>query len=189
VQSFGSRAALTIFLLGYNYLVPLVLPSKEVTDCLNGFITPLAVSDPVALYALLALASFHYDTGAGSPSSKALYEAGQSPTLPQQRPDYLVYKQKSISLVNRNMERTVDAISRTTIFATMCLIALEICGMGNVRILPGISATPSLTFFVLQNQLGDTIDIAAHVQGLQKLLALRGGFYDIPIVATEQVYT
>jgi hypothetical protein len=114
------------------------------SDCLNGFVTPLAVAEPVAMYSLLALSSFHYETVAGSLSSRVTYEASHSLLPLEQRPDYLIYKHRSISLVNQYMADPVDAISQKTVFAITCLIALQahVCGTRNVS-----AKIPFHTFF------------------------------------------
>jgi hypothetical protein len=131
-------------LLGYNFLTPRAIPNKDMSDCLNRFITPLAVAEPVAMYSLLALSSFHYETAAGSLSSRASYEASHSLLPLEQRPDYVIYKQRSISLVNQYMANPVDAISQKTVFAIICLVALQahVCGTSNVS-----AKIPFDTFF------------------------------------------
>ena len=154
-------------------MMPSIFPIRKDIISQNEWIVQLAFSEPRVLYAVLACASAEMlaRTGQlkqGSPETTyrekdiATYNKGD--VLSRMIPDFVDYKVKAIKILNEKMSIPEQAIETPTVYAIIQLLGIEIVS-------------------------GNAGEIAVHLDGLRRLLYLRGGYHGLPATVLEIILT
>ncbi|KAK6369362.1 hypothetical protein LTS17_009705 [Exophiala oligosperma] len=146
-----------------DVMIPAVFPTRQQGDIQTRWAFEKASEEPLVLYSLLAISSAERGARLGQ-----LRSGSQETTFTEEDlqnrlvPDFVSYKVNAVKLANETMESMETAAKASTIFAMMCLLSIEVI-------------------------TGNQKEIFAHVSGLQKLIAWRGGYHGIPPHATELI--
>ncbi|KIW09982.1 hypothetical protein PV08_11758 [Exophiala spinifera] len=146
-----------------DVMIPSVFPTRQQAEIQTRWAFEKASQEPLVLYSLLAISSAERDARLGQ-----LRSGSQETTFTEEDlknrpvPDFVSYKVNAVKLANETMKSIETAAKASTIFAMMCLLSIEVI-------------------------TGNQKEIFAHVSGLQKLIAWRGGYHGIPPHATELI--
>ncbi|KAK5031370.1 hypothetical protein LTR13_007697 [Exophiala sideris] len=146
-----------------DVMIPSVFPTRQQAEIQTRWAFGKAAQEPLVLYSLLAVSSAEHSARLGELSSGAQETTfTEDDLINRQAPDFVSYKVNAVRLANETMRSMDTAAKASTIFAMMCLLAIEVI-------------------------TGNQQEIFAHVSGLQKLIAWRGGYHDIPPHAVELI--
>ncbi|OCT48187.1 hypothetical protein CLCR_04137 [Cladophialophora carrionii] len=144
-------------------MIPGVFPTRHQAEIQTRWAFQNAAQDPLVLYALLAVASAERSARLGELRNGSIETSFTEADLENRAvPDFVSYKLNAVKLANETMKTMETAAQASTIFAMMCLLSIEVI-------------------------TGNQKEIIAHVSGLQKLIAWRGGYHGIPPHATELI--
>ncbi|KIW58095.1 hypothetical protein PV05_02645 [Exophiala xenobiotica] len=144
-------------------MIPSVFPTRQQAEIQTRWAFEKASQEPLVLYSLLAVSSAERSARLGqlrSGSQETIFT--EEDLQNRQVPDFVSYKVNAVKLANEIMRSMETAAKASTIFAMMCLLSIEVI-------------------------TGNQKEIFAHVSGLQKLIAWRGGYQGIPPHATELI--
>ncbi|OAP55302.1 hypothetical protein AYL99_10275 [Fonsecaea erecta] len=146
-----------------DVMVPTIFPTRHQAEIQTRWAFQNAAQDPLVLYSLLAVASAERSSRLGELRSGSIETTFTEADLENRAvPDFVSYKVNAVRLANETMKSMEHATQASTIFAMMCLLSIEVI-------------------------TGNQKEIFAHVSGLQKLIAWRGGYHGIPPHATELI--
>ncbi|KAI1626430.1 hypothetical protein EDD37DRAFT_346759 [Exophiala viscosa] len=146
-----------------DVMIPSVFPTRQQAEIQTRWAFGKAAQEPLVLYSLLAISSAERSARLGELSSGAQETTfTEDDLLNRQAPDFVSYKVNAVKLANETMRSMDTAAKASTIFAMMCLLSIEVI-------------------------TGNQKEIFDHVSGLQKLIAWRGGYHDIPPHAVELI--
>ncbi|KIX96204.1 uncharacterized protein Z520_07982 [Fonsecaea multimorphosa CBS 102226] len=146
-----------------DVMIPGVFPTRHQAEIQTRWAFQNAAQDPLVLYSLLAIASAERSSRLGELRSGSIETTFTEADLENRTvPDFVSYKVNAVRLANESMKSMDKATQASTIFAMMCLLSIEVI-------------------------TGNQKEIFAHVTGLQKLIAWRGGYHGIPPHATELI--
>ena len=142
-------------------MIPGVFPTRKQAETQTQWSLQVAAKDPLVLYSILAISAAERLARSGGLQSGSVETTYTEEDLRNRTaPDFVGYKLKAIKLANKKMMVVQQAIEVSTIFAMMCLLSIEII-TGNAK------------------------EMSRHVNGLQKLIAWRGGYHGLPQHVTE----
>ncbi|KIX05564.1 uncharacterized protein Z518_06436 [Rhinocladiella mackenziei CBS 650.93] len=146
-----------------DVMITSVFPTRAQAEVQTRWAFQVAAQEPLVLYSLLAISSAERSARAGELKSGAQETTFTEADLENRTvPDFVSYKLNAIKLANESMRSIETAIKASTIFAMMCLLSIEVI-------------------------TGNQKEIFAHISGIQKLIAWRGGYHGIPSHATELI--
>ncbi|KAH0848923.1 hypothetical protein FOPE_03018 [Fonsecaea pedrosoi] len=144
-------------------MIPSVFPTRHQAEIQSRWAFQNAAQEPLVLYSLLAIASAERSSRLGQLRSGSIETTFTEADLENRSvPDFVSYKVNAVRIANETMKSMEKATQASTIFAMMCLLSIEVI-------------------------TGNSKEIFAHVSGLQKLIAWRGGYHGIPPHATELI--
>jgi hypothetical protein len=133
------------------------------------------------LYSLLAVASAERSARLGELRSGSIETTFTEADLENRAvPDFVSYKLNAVKIANETMKSMETAAQASTIFAMMCLLSIEVCVAFGAWFISRLSGPAQVI-------TGNHKEMFAHVSGLQKLIAWRGGYHGIPPHATELI--
>lgn len=162
-------------------MIPSVFPTRHQAEIQTRWAFQSAAQEPLVLYSLLALSSAERSARLGELRSGSIETTYTEADLENRTaPDFVAYKLNAVKIANETMKSMETAAQASTIFAMMCLLSIEVCDGLQMEL-------RAETHVPAQVITGNQKEIFAHVSGLQKLIAWRGGYHGIPPHATELV--
>ncbi|EXJ69484.1 uncharacterized protein A1O5_07520 [Cladophialophora psammophila CBS 110553] len=146
-----------------DVMIPTVFPTRHQAEIQTRWTFQNAAQDPLVLYSLLAVASAERSARLGELRNGSIETTFTEADLENRTvPEFVSYKVNAVRIANETMKSMEKATQASTMFAMMCLLSIEVI-------------------------TGNQKEIFAHVSGLQKLIAWRGGYHGIPPHATELI--
>ncbi|KIW62442.1 hypothetical protein PV04_10615 [Phialophora macrospora] len=146
-----------------DVMIPSIFPTRHQANIQTRWAFQNAAQEPLVLYSLLAVASAERSARLGELRSGSIETTFTEADLENRAvPDFVSYKLNAVRIANETMKSMETAAQASTIFAMMCLLSIEVI-------------------------TGNHKEMFAHVSGLQKLIAWRGGYHGIPPHATELI--
>jgi hypothetical protein len=162
-------------------MIPGIFPTRHQAEIQTQWAFQSAAQEPLVLYALLAVASAERSARLGELGSGSIESTYTEADLENRTvPDFVSYRLNAVKLANETMKSMDTAAQASTIFAMMCLLSIEVW---DALYTGGHSELRDHAQMITGNQK----EIYAHVSGLQKLIAWRGGYHGIPPHATELI--
>jgi hypothetical protein len=140
--------------------VPRVFPNNTQDAAFRQWFVQLAFGAPRALFGMIASAAADTCARRGLVGPQVPQHPEQPLALSPAVSELFQYKTKTIRLLNQSMAVESEATAISTLYAILCLLTVNWI-------------------------LGEQDEIAVHVKGLEKLIAIRGGLHGIPFAIVE----
>lgn len=160
-------------------MIPGVFPTRQQAENQIRWSFQIAAAEPVVLYAILAISAAERTARLGELRGGSLETTFTEEDLRNRKvPDFVSYKVNAIKYANENMKAMETAAKVSTIFALMCLLSIEVqrTDCNKKRLLTS-----------RQVITGNDREVFAHISGLQKVIAWRGGYHGLPQHVTELI--
>ena len=142
-------------------MLPGIYPNRKQASVQVQWCLQLAAEDPLVLYSILAVSAAERLARSGQLQSGSLETNFSEEDCRNKIVPYFVdYKLNTIKLANEKMTVMQRAIEVSTVFAIMCLLSIDVI-------------------------TGNQKEMLTHVNGLQMLIAWRGGYHGLPPHVTE----
>jgi len=137
--------------------VPRVFPNCSQDNTFKQWFVQQAFGAPRMLFAMIASATADTNARRGLVGPR-VPQLGLSPAVSE----LFQYKTRTIQLLKQSMAVESEATAISTLYAILCLLTVNWI-------------------------LGEQDEIKIHIKGLEKLIAIRGGFHDIPFAIVENM--
>jgi hypothetical protein len=108
-------------------LIPGIFPIRSDAIAQNEWVVQLAFAQPRVLFAVLAIGSAELRARRRQLGHHSVEPSYKERDLScQVEPDFVDYKMKAIQLISRTMTIIGEALEVSTIYAIMCLLAIEV---------------------------------------------------------------
>jgi len=141
-------------------IVPRVLPNNTQGAAFRQWYVQLAFGAPPVLFATMATAAADTCARRGLVGPQVPQRSGQPLALSPAVSELFQYKTKTIRLLNQSIAVESEATATSTLCAVLGLVTVNWV-------------------------LGEQDEIAVHLKGLEKLIAIRGGLHGIPFAIVE----
>jgi hypothetical protein len=142
--------------------LPRVFPNSIQDSTFRQWFVQQAFGAPRMLFAMVASAVADTSVRRGLVGPRVLRRSGQQLALSPAVSELFQYKTKAIQLLNQSLAVESEATAISTLYAILCLLTVNWV-------------------------LGEQDEIVVHIKGLEKLIAIRGGFHGIPFAIVENM--
>jgi len=139
----------------------MVFPHVNQDAAFKQWFVQLSFGAPQVLFAVITVAAADISVRRGLVGPQTSERSRQQALSPSMW-ELFLYKTKAIRLLNQNMAVKSEATAVSIVYTVVCLLTVNLI-------------------------LGEQNEIAIHVKGLEKLIAIRGGLHGIPFAIAENI--